>query len=300
MFSVDEWKRKHWERRKEMKSEPFQRRQMTKKQIGVVQPFIFDSSRKEDRWNCSELEKLQRRFSELIEGQMKVIDEDHNVLERFSSLYSSLGSRLHLCPSSIELFLLTDLDVCSLQQWKSLHNGYPMWVMNTNDNPRRRTELRLFILDSSTGFLLWKDRFTSEMNLLHPAPFTLTFRHSSNQSSIMFKFDSNAEMCFRRFYSFFEENHLITSKAKLKKRTIRKCDISPPCHFKHFNHLHSHSFVPSIKQQLEWRRRRRKVLTRFGKPLSSFFATKHFPIDEQSDGTEYECCTNDRKNNDQR
>ena len=236
-----------------MKSEPLKRRE-EKKEIGVISPLppLFPSE--DERWNCSELEILQRRFSALIEGKKSLGQEEEEeeeeeesesttVLARMVSLYSSLGTRLHLCPSSVRLFVLGDLEVCSLEQWRCIQRGFPLWLLNSGENPRRPAELRFFLLEKSTGFLLWSDRLSCQSRLLRPAPLTLTFRHSSGHSSIMLKFDSKEEEAFARFYSYFQENQLISSanpsSIKVRKRRVKKSDLSSPSHLKHFTHLSS-------------------------------------------------------------
>jgi len=101
-----------------------------------------------------------------------------------------MGSYVHVCPCLVRLFHITDLEVCSLEQWKYLFRGYPIWLHNTGLNPRRSSELRLLIVDEQSGFILWSDRITSRSNIIQPANLTLSFRHSSNQSSIMLRFET--------------------------------------------------------------------------------------------------------------
>ena len=135
---------------------------------------------------------------------------------------------------------MTDLQVCSLEQWKLIHYGYPIWLYNTGLNPRRSSELRLLIVDEKTGFILWSDRITSLSNVIQPTNLTLSFRHSLNNSSIMLRFDLNDEKYFQKFYSYFKQNQFYTDNfinCKISKRLIKKSDISPPCYFKHFNHI---------------------------------------------------------------
>jgi hypothetical protein len=55
--------------------------------------------------------------------------------------------------------------------------------------PRRSSELRLVIVDETTGFILWSDRITSISNIIQPTNVTLSFRHSTNNSSIMLRFE---------------------------------------------------------------------------------------------------------------
>lgn len=216
-----------------------------KKQIGIVKP-LLTLNNDHQQWNCSELEKLQRRFSELLDGKYPEDESSSSpvnenlLIERIQSLYASMGSHIYVSPSLVRLFLLTDVQVCSLEQWKLLHRGYPIWLYNTGLNPRRSSELRLIIVDEKTGFILWSDRINSISNILQPTHCTLAFRHSSNRSSIMLKFESLDEKFFTRFYSYFKQNqyHLEHQSSKnYSKRLIKKSDISPPCHFKHFNHI---------------------------------------------------------------
>jgi hypothetical protein len=106
--------------------------------------------------------------------------------------------------------------------------------------PRRSSELRLIIVDETTGFILWSDRITSISNIIQPTNVTLSFRHSTNNSSIMLRFESNDEKLFTRFCSYLKQNQFYSDKVfkkQISKRFIRKSDISPPCHFKHFNHM---------------------------------------------------------------
>ncbi|CAF0846747.1 unnamed protein product [Rotaria sordida] len=214
-----------------------------KKQIGIVKP-LLTIEQENNQWNCSELEKLQRRFSELIDGKFhedKTLPINENLLiQRIESLYSSMGSLIHVSPCLIRLFILTDIQVCSLEQWKLIHHGYPIWLYNTGLNPRRSCELRLLIVDEKTGFILWSDRITSISNIIQPTNLTLSFRHSLNNSSIMLRFELNDEKLFTRFYSYLKQNQFYTENLlnqKFLKRFIKKSDISPPCHFKHFNHI---------------------------------------------------------------
>lgn len=218
-----------------------------KKQIGIVKP-LLTVKQDDDQWNCSELEKLQRRFSELIDGsysddETKHLPINQNILiERIESLYSSMGSHIYVCPCLIRLFTLTDIQVCSLEQWKFIHRGYPIWLYNTGLNPRRSSELRLIIVDEKTGFILWSDRITSISNIIQPTNLTLSFRHSLNNSSILLSFEYYDEKLYTRFYSYLKQNQFYTEnnynhRKKISKRLIRKSDISPPCHFKHFNHI---------------------------------------------------------------
>jgi hypothetical protein len=214
-----------------------------KKQIGIVKP-LLTIKKDENQWNCSELEKLQRRFSELIDGKFyeeQISPINKNILiERIESLYSSMGSHIFVSPCIVRLFTLTDLQVCSLEQWKLIHRGYPIWLYNTGLNPRRSSELRLIIVDEKTGFILWSDRITSISNIIQPTNFTLSFRHSLNTSSIMLRFETTDEKIFTRFYSYLKQNQFFKeniSRKKISKRFIKKSDISPPCHFKHFNHI---------------------------------------------------------------
>ena len=107
-------------------------------------------------------------------------------------------------------------------------------------DPRRSSELRLVIVDEKTGFILWSDRITSISNIIQPTNVTLSFRHSLNNSSIMLRFESNDEKLFTRFYSYLKQNQFYTDKIlknQISKRFVRKSDISPPCHFKHLNHM---------------------------------------------------------------
>ncbi|CAF3164893.1 unnamed protein product [Rotaria socialis] len=214
-----------------------------KKQVGIVKP-LLTVEKQTNQWNCSELEKLQRRFSELIDGKSnedKTLPINESLLiERIESLYSSMGSLLYVSPCLIRLFILTDLQACSLEQWKLIHRGYPIWLYNTGLNPRRSSELRLMIVDEKTGFILWSDRITSISNIIQPTTLTLSFRHSLNNSSIMLRFESNDDNLFTKFYSYLKQNRFLTenlSNHKILKRFIKKSDISPPCHFKHFNHI---------------------------------------------------------------
>ena len=110
-----------------------------------------------------------------------------------------MGSHVFVSPSLVRLFLLTDLEVCSLEQWKLIHRGYPIWLYNTGLNPRRSSELRLAIVDEKTGFILWSDRITSISNIIQPTNLTLSFRHSSNKSSIMLRFELTDEKLFKDF-----------------------------------------------------------------------------------------------------
>ena len=48
-----------------------------KKQIGIVKP-LLTIKKENNQWNCSELEKLQRRFSELIDGKF---NDDTNIYQ---------------------------------------------------------------------------------------------------------------------------------------------------------------------------------------------------------------------------
>jgi hypothetical protein len=215
-----------------------------KKQIGIVKPLLTIKNDENHQWNCSELEKLQRRFSELIDGKYpeeETLLTDKNILiERIESLYSSMGSHIYVSPCLVRLFILTDLQVCSLEEWKLIHRGYPIWLYNTGLNPRRSSELRLIIVDEKTGFILWSDRITSISNIIQPTNLTLSFRHSSNNSSIMLRFECENEKFFKRFYSYLKQNQFYTDnilRKKISKRFIKKSDISPPCHFKHFNHI---------------------------------------------------------------
>ncbi|CAF1026875.1 unnamed protein product [Adineta ricciae] len=214
-----------------------------KKQVGIVKP-LLTVEKENNLWNCSELERLQRRFSELIDG--KVSDEKalpinkSAVIERLESLYSSIGSHVYVAPCLVRLFVLTDFQVCSLEQWRLIHRGYPLWLYNTGLNPRRSAELRLIIVDEKTGFILWSDRITSISNMIQPTNLTLSFRHSLNNSSIMLRFEPTDEKAFTRFYSYLKQNQFYTDKilkTHVSKRLIRKSDISPPCHFKHLNHI---------------------------------------------------------------
>jgi hypothetical protein len=214
-----------------------------KKQIGIVKPLLTIKN-DENQWNCSELEKLQRRFSELLDG--KSHDEStlpinkNALIERIESLYSSMGTHIYISPCLVRLFILTDLQVCSLEQWKFIHRGYPIWLYNTGINPRRSSELRLMIVDEKTGFILWSDCITSISNIIQPTNLTLSFRHSLNNSSIMLRFELIDEKLFTRFYSYYKQNQFHTEnvfRKKILKRLIKKSDISPPCHFKHFNHM---------------------------------------------------------------
>ncbi len=103
-------------------------------------------------------------------------------------------------------------------------------------DPRRSSELRLIIVDETTGFILWSDRITSISNIIQPTNLTLSFRHSS----IMLRFESNDEKLFTRFYSYLKQNQFYSDKIfknQISKRFIRKSDISPRCHFKHLNHI---------------------------------------------------------------
>jgi hypothetical protein len=214
-----------------------------KKQIGIVKP-LLSIEKENHQWNCSELEKLQRRFSELLDGKLND-DQIYPInktalIERIESLYSSMGSHIYVSPCLVRLFLLTDLQVCSLEQWKLIHRGYPIWLYNTGLNPRRSPELRLIIVDEKTGFILWSDRITSVSDIIQPTNLTLSFRHSLNNSSIMLRFELNDEKHFQRFYSYLKQNQFYTENSirnQISKRFIKKKDISPPCHFKHFNHL---------------------------------------------------------------
>jgi len=214
-----------------------------KKQIGIVKPLLTIKT-DENQWNCSELEKLQRRFSELIDGKFpdeQTLSINKNLLiERIESLYSSMGTHIYVSPCLIRLFILTDLQVCSLEQWKLIHRGYPVWLYNTGLNPRRSSELRLIIVDEKIGFILWSDRITSVSNIIQPTNLTLSFRHSLNNSSIMLRFECFDEKLFTRFYSYLKQNQFYTDnllRNRISKRLIKKSDISPPCHFKHFNHI---------------------------------------------------------------
>lgn len=221
-----------------------------KKQIGIVKP-LLTIKQDDNQWNCSELEKLQRRFSELIdgnpieeqdgEGEKSNLPINKNlVIERIESLYSSMGSHIYVSPCLVRLFILTDIQVCSLEQWKFIHRGYPIWLYNTGLNPRRSSELLLIIVDEKTGFILWSDRITSISNIIQPTNLTLSFRHSLNNSSIMLRFEYLDEKLFQRFYSYLKQNQFYTEnnfRKKISKRFIRKSDISPPCHFKHLNHI---------------------------------------------------------------
>lgn len=214
-----------------------------KKQIGIVKP-LLTTDKENYQWNCSELEKLQRRFSELIDGKTndtKTLPiNETQLIERIESLYSSMGSHIHVSPCLVRLFILTDLQVCSLEQWKLINRGYPLWLYNTGLNPRRSSELLFMLVDEKTGFILWSDRITSISNVIQPTDLTLSFRHSSNNSSIMLRFESNDEKLFARFYSYLKQNQFYTENLfnqKILKRFIKKSDISPPCHFKHFNHI---------------------------------------------------------------
>ncbi|CAF5033577.1 unnamed protein product, partial [Rotaria sp. Silwood1] len=214
-----------------------------KKQIGIVKP-LLTIDKDINQWNCSELEKLQRRFSELIDGKSNENNllpiNENQLIQRLESLYSSMGSLIYVSPCLIRLFILTDIQVCSLEQWKLIHRGYPIWLYNTGLNPRRSSELRLMIVDEKTGFILWSDRITSISNIIQPTNLTLSFRHSLNNSSIMLRFELNDEKLFTRFYSYLKQNQFYTdylTKHKILKRFIKKSDISPPCHFKHFNHI---------------------------------------------------------------
>ena len=215
-----------------------------KKQIGIVKP-LSTVENDTNQWNCSELEKLQRRFSELLDGKSsedKVFPLDRIVLvERLQSLYSSMGSHLFVSPSLVRLFVLTDVQVCSLEQWTFLHRGYPICLHNTGLNPRRYSELRLIIVDSNTGFILWSDTISHRPHLSQPTPLCFAFRHSDNRSSILIRFDDTDLHFFARFYSLLKEHAFWKTsdlaQTKVSKRRIRKSDISPPCHFKHLNHL---------------------------------------------------------------
>jgi hypothetical protein len=96
------------------------------------------------------------------------------------------------------------------------------------------------IVDEKTGFILWSDCITSISNIIQPTNLTLSFRHSLNNSSIMLRFELIDEKLFTRFYSYYKQNQFHTEnvfRKKILKRLIKKSDISPPCHFKHFNHM---------------------------------------------------------------
>jgi len=104
--------------------------------------------------------------------------------------------------------------------------------------PRRSSELRLIIVDETTGFILWSDRITSISNIIQPTNITLSFPHSLNNSSIMLRFESNDETLFTRFYSYLKQNQFYSDKIfknQISKRFIRKSDISSPCHCKHMD-----------------------------------------------------------------
>lgn len=219
---------------------------LTKKQIGIVKPLFFSQlNEKSSEWNYSELEKLEKRCSELIDQEKCSVQE---LIERIQSLYSSMACQVFLSPSLVRLYQLTDREICSFEQWKYLSTGYPMWIYNNGQNPRRSMELHLFIVDRRTGFILWSNPMTKQSNFIRRNHSILSFRHSSLNSFFLITLEEyHQKHFFEQFISFYQQKSSFIFNSKktfftLEKRKIRKSEISSPFHLKHFNHFQSVSF----------------------------------------------------------
>lgn len=234
---------------------------MEKKQIGIVQPILSSmKNENESEWNYSELEKLQKRCSELIEQNPPKKGHSHeyvdpHLIRRFESLYASMACQVFICPCSIRFYQITDLDICSFQQWKYLYSGYPMWIFNHGSNPRRRKELRLAIIDQQTGFTLWSDLMIKQSNFVSTNQTILSFRHSTFNSFQMIRFQSAETKMFDDFLSFYREKQSClfaeqaSTRTSWQKRRITKSEISLPRDFHHWNHLQRFSFDSFIFQR---------------------------------------------------
>ncbi|CAF0740840.1 unnamed protein product [Didymodactylos carnosus] len=127
-------------------------------------------------------------------------------------------------------------------------------------NPKRPMNLRLLLTEPETGFILWSDTIDNKLTL--PKEQIFSFRHSTQKGYVMVKFDQGQDYYdFYKFYTQITRNQNYKSlflpsntddiKPKkslqnIKKRFIKKSNISPPCDFKHLNHLQSNKKPKSL------------------------------------------------------
>ena len=62
---------------------------------------------------------------------------DKNEIFRIESCYKSIGSSVHSCKCSAELYSTNLQNLIKLLDWKHQLNGVPVWVFNTGNNPKR-------------------------------------------------------------------------------------------------------------------------------------------------------------------
>ena len=62
---------------------------------------------------------------------------DKNEIFRIESCYKSIGSSVHSCKCSAEIYSTNLQNLINLLDWKRQLSGVPVWVFNTGNNPKR-------------------------------------------------------------------------------------------------------------------------------------------------------------------
>ncbi|CAF0861740.1 unnamed protein product [Didymodactylos carnosus] len=221
----------------------------------ITSPTSSSTTAYDSNWSCDELEKLQRRFSELLDTAKtcttsnvkssifnditngnekcapKALQEETDGtstslsishIEKIQSLYTSMGSQVVVSACKSHLYLLSDKEICQLEHWKYLYTGYCVWLLDSGLNPKRPMKLRLLLTEPETGFILWSDTIVNKLTL--PKEQIFSFRHSTQNGYVMVKFDQGQGYYdFYKFYTQLTKNQ----NYKLLFSPFNATDIKP-------------------------------------------------------------------------
>lgn len=201
-------------------------------------------------------EVIQPPQNIMASNPIAVTDQDVRQIE---SLFSSLKTKVFVCPALSNLYFATLQDMANLGGWELATSGFPTLVMtkSSNMNLQERT-LQLCIAERGTGFVLWKDTLNVQSNYKAPGKNFHTLTVSKDHKKIAgLSFDDQSAACQLQatveawIKDVTPEETTGKKKKKDKKRApkpskskpLNKHTISQPCCFEHITQLDHESFI---------------------------------------------------------
>ncbi|XP_038049258.1 uncharacterized protein LOC119722923 [Patiria miniata] len=177
-------------------------------------------------------------------------EQDIRQIERF---FTSLKSRVYVCPALANLYFTTLQDMANLGGWELATTGFPTLIFENRQNERR---IVLCIAEKGTGFVQWKDGLNQDSQYKSPERnfHTLCVSGDAHKlAGLSFDNDLAAAELLDTVHAWLDElaseGDPANSKKKKRKHkepkvTLPKKEtISQPCMFEHVTNLDHEKFV---------------------------------------------------------
>jgi hypothetical protein len=131
-------------------------------------------------------------------------------IKRIESMYRSIGSIVHVCSCTCDLYTTTSEQIANLlnECWNLEQNSIvPVWLFDTGLNPKRPKQLRLLLVDKSTAFPFHSLSSHLNENVISQP---ILMNHSNklknpncNEKRLTFTLNNKQLICLIQFYDLF-------------------------------------------------------------------------------------------------